>query len=257
MELLKRILDFIKEWWRSALVALLVLTFPLTSCYACGLAFAACIKIEEEREARGAYDEVHHSFDEMFKSRYSHMTIADCLRSYYGLSLPESAEFIYGRKHSFWRSSETFFMFRLRPRDIEGYSEGMTARQIMRLIADESFDYSDFDGDWYRSGYVSRHTAYVMGCDGYYDPAPDAVNPEYPVWVPSLHTVRDSERYMPVNGTAASALERETMNKAPKYDGEELCFYHYASSSQAFWCRLYCTKADENEMVFAFCRQWG
>lgn len=139
MKPMERILDVINERWKEAVVALLVLSFPFTAFYACKIAVIGCVKIEEVRDKLGCHDKYYQSFDELDTYSGDVRSAAERLEANYGLILPESAELIYARDHGFWNSSETFFMFRLCPREIEGYREGMDENDVLGLITNDKY----------------------------------------------------------------------------------------------------------------------
>lgn len=199
----KRMLGLIKVKWKAAVIALLLLFSPLISFYACKLSVMGCVKLEESRDARGFYDEYYCSFDELAgglcDNRYDDRSIAWRIEEKYGLILPDEAELIYARSHSYWQSSETFFVFRLCPREIAGYSSGMNELDVIKLITNNKYRYE-------YSGAVSL---------------------------------------------CAESIEEETLQRAPKYDGDDHEFIFCCSANIRFSCGLYCTRADPDEMIFA------
>lgn len=254
MKASERFGEAMKKLLGALLFAAIVLSVPLVPL---GLIFgyftvASCVY--DSREARGLNDHTYSSFDEYFEERYAHQSIAFRLEHDYGLTLPESAEFLYGRKHSYLRGSEYFFMFRIVPRELPGYSEGLEADSLMRMIADDDYDFSFVDAECAEGGFVSAEEAFELGYIQSYDPDDRKL-----MWIPSRSPwpcgYWDSP-YEPDLGLGAREIEEETMGRAAKYEGEDIRFHHSAPSSHAFRCTLYSTRCTPEEMVFAISYWW-
>lgn len=252
MKASERFGEAMKKLLGALLFAAIVLSVPLVPL---GLIFgyftvASCVY--DSREARGLNDHTYSSFDEYFEERYAHQSIAFRLQRDYGLTLPENAEFLYGRKHSYLRGSEYFFMFRIVPRELPGYSEGMEACSIMRMIADEEYDFSRVDEECAAGGFVRQEEAFELGYIQSYDPLDRSL-----MWLPSSEPWYWDQPYEPDLGLGAREIEEETMGREAKYEGEDIRFHHSAPSSHAFRCTLYSTRCTPEEMVFAISYWWG